>query len=546
MDIKDLLFYARIKQIQFENFRNIEEGVIEFPNSKLGDYLDGNPSIVGLYGQNGSGKSSVIMALSILKDLLSGESIGKKYLSSVRNGCDKCKLTFTFAMYNKLIDSDGTIINTKENTTCYDVYYEVEILRDVEEVDDNTNGSDSHQEVLRIGYETLKYRITDYTGKILLPKQTIIDTTKQNRRKKSFVFGSEQKEQLFTADDEAIAQQYRDNLAVTAAQSQSFIFSFKTQKLLEQAVNAVFDVFDEEDFEFYKVLETSPNLPEAQNNLRTILINNEDALMMHSLVVYLTNPCYLIKNLRTFGRVYLHVIDTVITGQTNINTQMPLLLWWHDQKKGVYFRRISLQMDGPTAVKQSDFDVVKRSLAAVSDVLEKIVPGMRLAFVDLGVRLASDNSEEHYFEITSQKGETCIPLKYESDGVRRIVSILSLLIAAYNDTSFTIAIDEIDSGIFEYLLGEILAVMADSIKGQLVFTSHNLRPLEILPTKYLYFTTTNPEKRFLKIPNRGNSNLRDTYFRSIVLDTQKEQVYNPTDRYEMELAFYKAGHNEVN
>ena len=121
-----------------------------------------------------------------------------------------------------------------------------------------------------------------------------------------------------------------------------------------------------------------------------------------------------------------------------------------------------------------------------------------------------------------------------------------MLIAAYNDTSFTIAIDEIDSGIFEYLLGEILAVMADSIKGQLVFTSHNLRPLEILPTKYLYFTTTNPEKRFLKIPNRGNSNLRDTYFRSIVLDTQKEQVYNPTDRYEMELAFYAAGHNEVN
>ena len=98
MEIKDLLFYARIKKIEFKNFRNIEQGAIEFPNSKMADYLDGEPSIVGLYGQNGSGKTSVIMSLSILKDLLSGKSIAKNYLSCVRYGCDSCKLFFTFSM----------------------------------------------------------------------------------------------------------------------------------------------------------------------------------------------------------------------------------------------------------------------------------------------------------------------------------------------------------------------------------------------------------------------------------------------------------------
>ena len=39
-------------------------------------------------------------------------------------------------------------------------------------------------------------------------------------------------------------------------------------------------------------------------------------------------------------------------------------------------------------------------------------------------------------------------------------------------------IDELDSGIYEYLLGECLEVMQDKAKGQLIFTSHNLRPLE--------------------------------------------------------------------
>jgi hypothetical protein len=125
-----------------------------------------------------------------------------------------------------------------------------------------------------------------------------------------------------------------------------------------------------------------------------------------------------------------------------------------------------------------------------------------------------------------------------------MVSILSLLIAVYNEESFTVAIDEIDSGIFEYLLGEMLAVMSESIKGQFIFTSHNLRPLEVLPAKYLCFTTVNPENRFITLPHRGNSNMRDTYFRNIVLGSNKESIYNATDRFDIESAFYRAGHSE--
>ncbi|MBR4335497.1 MAG: ATP-binding protein, partial [Clostridia bacterium] len=158
--------------------------------------------------------------------------------------------------------------------------------------------------------------------------------------------------------------------------------------------------------------------------------------------------------------------------------------------------------------------------------------------------LSISNEEEHCFEIVSKRNDQTIPLKYESDGIRRMVSILSLLIAVYNEESFTVAIDEIDSGIFEYLLGEVLAVMSESIKGQFIFTSHNLRALEVLPAKYLCFTTNNPENRFTTLPHRGNSNMRDTYFRKIVLGSDKESVYNSTDRFEIERAFYKAGHSE--
>ncbi len=66
---------------------------------------------------------------------------------------------------------------------------------------------------------------------------------------------------------------------------------------------------------------------------------------------------------------------------------------------------------------------------------------------------------------------------YSIIGIKKIVSILQLLIVVYNNPSITVAIDELDSGIFESLLGELLNIISEKGKGQLIFTSHNLRPL---------------------------------------------------------------------
>ena len=137
----------------------------------------------------------------------------------------------------------------------------------------------------------------------------------------------------------------------------------------------------------------------------------------------------------------------------------------------------------------------------MSCVLGTIVPGLSIEIKDLGLSSNEKGESVHVFEILSNRNGVKIPLKYESDGIRRIVSILSLLIAVYNQPSMTIAIDEMDSGIFEYLLGEILQVLSESARGQLVFSSHNLRPLEVLPAKFLCFTTVNADNRFIKMPD---------------------------------------------
>lgn len=146
----------------------------------------------------------------------------------------------------------------------------------------------------------------------------------------------------------------------------------------------------------------------------------------------------------------------------------------------------------------------------------------------------------------SCKNKKQIPLKYESKGIKKIVSILHLLIVIYNQFSITVAIDEIDAGVFEYLLGELLKILSEKGKGQLIFTSHNLRPLETLDRGFVAFTTTNPDNRYIRMSGiKDNNNLRDFYFRDIMLGEQDEKLYHATNNAEIALAFREAGEIDV-
>ncbi len=137
---------------------------------------------------------------------------------------------------------------------------------------------------------------------------------------------------------------------------------------------------------------------------------------------------------------------------------------------------------------------------------------------------------------------TGVPLSLVSNGTKKIICWLSSLIDFYNDPSKLCVIDEFDAGIFEYLLGELLSLLQDRGQGQLIFTSHNLRPLEVLKPKSIYFTTNNPNNKYFQLKNiKPTHNLRDCYFKSIILGGQSESLYQDTDLEGLGIAFYEAG-----
>ena len=92
------------------------------------------------------------------------------------------------------------------------------------------------------------------------------------------------------------------------------------------------------------------------------------------------------------------------------------------------------------------------------------------------------------------------------------------------------------------MLGELLDIFNKSAKGQLIFTSHNLRALEMLEKDNIMFSTVNPERRYIRIKNvKASNNLRDMYIRGITLGGQDEVIYEETDSLRIARAFRKAG-----
>ena len=249
---------------------------------------------------------------------------------------------------------------------------------------------------------------------------------------------------------------------------------------------------------------------------------------------------FLINSLVDYGHLSLFVINTANSGLISLNA-LPLAFRYEEKTRGAA-GSLAFRLDGVSVIKQENFDIMKKVIDNMNIVLTQIIPGLTISIKDLGAQIMKDGQSGYRIQMISQRNGKEIPLQYESDGIKKIVSILQLLIVVYNNPSITVAIDELDSGVFEYLLGEILRIISEKGKGQLIFTSHNLRPLETLDRGFIAFTTTNPSNRYMRLNNvKTNNNLRDFYYRDIVLGEQSEVVYEPTNNYKIALAFREAG-----
>lgn len=470
---------VRITNILIKNFKNVRKGEISFINKRK----NFKSSVLGLYGQNGSGKTALIDVLELLKGALCEFEIPDKFADYISVDSDSSEIEYTFDII--------------QDEKIYSVVYSLTLMKYV--VQDSGNSEIEIEERKRykakISNEVLRCQTKTPNGKLRMGR--VIDTGT------TAVFVPKSKYDLLVGGNKEITTDLLVSKKLAHKTSKSFLFS-------KDLLNAIRK----------KYIEHSQSC-------------NDD---FNESAYYLT----LMESLVKFGNSELFIINTANSGLISLNAQ-PLAFKIQGKKTGK-LGTIAIPVEKPSVMPEDMFNVAEAVIENMNIVLEKIVPGLTIAVKDLGSQLMSDGSIGKRIEIVSRKNSKEIPLKYESEGIKKLISVLQLLVVVYNQKSITVAIDELDSGVFEYLLGELLRIIAEKGKGQLIFTSHNLRPLETIDRGFVAFTTTNPDNRYIRLMNvKENNNLRDFYYRDIILGEQDEAVYDLTNNAEIALAFREAG-----
>ena len=452
---------VRLSSLTLKNIKNVKNGTIVMPfaNERKMEY--GKAEILGVYGQNGSGKTAIVDALYFLQSIMLGEELDQSILDYIS------------------ADSINAEINVEFNIFGDDILYEV-------------------------GYHIVLSKMED---RVVIEREYLnCAINKDGYRTNKNIFMDYQRTQMDSV--------------------------FKPLKRFEELVG--------KDKEVKMDLIVARKMAEKSNcsyifgsDSREIFFKKNDEFKNYATVI---------RALFKFALKDLFVIRNSHSGMISANFLLPMAFRIEKEKTGMK-GDFAVPLTKPVILDAERKDILNEIVNQINIVLCTIIPGMSIEVRNYG-KQAMDSGEEGWkIELMSNRGgKRIIPIRMESEGIIKIVSILNVLIQAFGNPSICLVIDELDSGIFEYMLGELLDIFNKSAKGQLIFTSHNLRALEMLDKDSIMFSTVNPNNRYIHMKNvKGSNNLRSMYIRSITLGGQEENIYEETDSLKIARAFRKAG-----
>lgn len=459
---------VRLSSLTLVNIKNVKKGTIFMPLSDERKYEWGSAEILGIYGQNGSGKTAIVDTLYFLQRIMIGHELDQGMFDYIDT------------------DSLNAEVNAEFKIYCNGVLYEVGYHIIFTKVD---NGIVIEREYLNCainkdGYRTNKNIFMDY-------KKSEMDIIFKPQKRLEELLGKDKERKT----DLIVARKMAEK------SNCSYIFGENSREIFCKQIN--------NEFQNYAIVITA---------------------------------------LFNFALKDLFVIKSSHSGLISANFLLPMAFRVEKERMGIK-GDFAVPLKEPVVLETSKKALLREIVDQINTVLHTIIPGMTIDVKDYG-KQAMDSGEEGWkVELMSIRGEKKpIPIRMESEGIIKIVSILNALIQAFGNPSICLIIDELDAGIFEYMLGELLDIFGKSAKGQLIFTSHNLRALEMLDKESIMFSTVNPNNRYIHMKNvKGSNNLRSMYIRSITLGGQEEIIYEETDSLKIARAFRKAGrslHNE--
>ena len=453
---------VRLSTLKISNIKNVRNGQIIMPNTYRKQPGYKKAEVLGVYGQNGSGKTAVIDTLYYLQSIMMGNVLDEEIADYIDVNSNQAEIIADFHIFS----------GTANYETSYKIVIQrsekgVEIARETLSCAVNKGDSRSNKTVF------MDYQRLDREN-LFTPKKRLEEVLEANIENKT---------------DLIVARK------IAEKSNCSYIFGESSREIFCRDYNNKFAYYSE-----------------------------------------------VIKALFKFAVKDLFVICNTHSGVISANF---LLLMAFKMEQGEVGMKgdFAVPLTEPVVLSEERRNLLDAIIEQINMVLFTIIPGMRIGIHDYGMQLTDSGESGYRVELVSiRENMPPVPIRMESEGIIKIISILNALLQAFGSPSICLAIDELDAGIFEYMLGELLDIFNTSAKGQLIFTSHNLRALEMLDKESIMFSTANPDRRYIHMKNvKQSNNLRDTYLRGITLGGQDEIIYEETDSLKIARAFRKAG-----
>ena len=203
----------------------------------------------------------------------------------------------------------------------------------------------------------------------------------------------------------------------------------------------------------------------------------------------------------------------------------------------------TINMNGPTQAVEQDEGDFGHFLNSLNKSLSALCPDTRIV-AEKAMYAQSQVINQHqavtnFYEVFTEKDGYRIPIKYESMGIKKIISLVNIMVFVYGNPSVFFVVDEMDTSINEIVLDTFIKLFSESGKGQILFTSNNLHPLDLLDKSECYFTTTNPTDRFTHIKYlKTNNSLLNVYKKFAEKgDEKNSDLFNPITKENMKRYF---------